>query len=77
MSGFDDFMVLIQAYLPQHERYMAFGDSIYRGVALQMVTTYYHAIAPNVLTFDERNYNPLLGAARMPIEKNYGLHMCV
>jgi hypothetical protein len=77
MSGFDDFMVLIQAYLPQHERCMAFGNSIYRGVALQIVTTYYHAIAPNVLTFDERVCNASLRAARMPIEKKYGLQTCV
>jgi hypothetical protein len=77
MSGFDDFMVLIQAYLPQHERCMAFGDSIYRVATLQMVTTYYRAIAPNALTFDERVCNASLRAARMPIEKNYGLQMCI
>jgi hypothetical protein len=77
MSGFDDFMVLTQACLPQHKRCMAFGNSIYCGVALQIVTTHYHTIAPNVLTFDERVCNASLRAAIMPIEKNYGLQTCV
>ena len=77
LSGLDTFLVLIQAHLPPQDRCMVFGDAIYRGNALQMITSYYHAIPPNVLSFHERVCNAAFRAARMPIEKNYGQQTCV
>jgi hypothetical protein len=53
-------------------QYMLFGDSAFRG-NLQMVTLYYPAIPPNVLAPSKIKCNAALRAARMPIEKNYGL----
>jgi len=53
LSGLDTFLFFIQAHLPPHDRCMVFGGSIYRG-HLQMITSYYHAIPPNDLTFLER-----------------------
>jgi hypothetical protein len=76
LSGLDTFLFLIQAHLPPHDRCMVFGDNIYRG-HLQMITSYYHAIPPNILTFHERVCNAALRAAMMPIEKNYGMQSCV
>jgi hypothetical protein len=76
LSGLDRFLTLIQASLPPHRRCMLFGDSIYRGL-LQNITTYYRAIAPNVLTAEEVKINATFRAARIPIEKNYGLTSCV
>ena len=76
MSGLDRFLVLIQAHLPPHLRCMLLGDSIFRG-NLQMITSYFHAILPDVLTPSELKCNASLRAARMPIEKNYGLQSCV
>jgi hypothetical protein len=72
LSGLDRFITLIQASLPLHERAMLFGDSIFRGL-LQSITTYYCAIAPNILTVAELKCNAALRSARQPIEKNYGL----
>jgi hypothetical protein len=73
LSGLDNFLFLIQAHLPPHEQCMLFGDKIYRGNALQRITTYYDAIPPNVLSLYERMCNATFRAMRMPIEKNYGL----
>jgi hypothetical protein len=55
---------------------MLFGDSIFCGL-LQSITTYYHAIAPDILTVAELKCNAALRLARQPIEKNYGLTSCV
>jgi hypothetical protein len=76
MSGLDRFLVLIQAHLPPHLQCMVFGDSIFCG-NLQMITSYYRALHPDVLTPSELKCNASLRAARMPIEKNYGLQSCV
>ena len=76
MSGLDRFLVLIQAHLPPHLQCMLFGDSIFRG-NLQMITSYYRALPPDVLTPSKLKCNAALRAARMPIEKNYGLQSCV
>jgi hypothetical protein len=76
MSGLDRFLVLIQAHLPPHMKCMVFGDSVYHG-NLEMITSYYRAIPPDVLTPSELRCNAALRAARMPIERNYGLQSCV
>ena len=76
MSGLDHFLVLIQAHLPPHLCCMLFGDSIFCG-NLQMITSYFHAILPDVLTLSELKCNASLRAARMPVEKNYGLQSCI
>ncbi|KAL7526186.1 hypothetical protein ACHAXR_002464 [Thalassiosira sp. AJA248-18] len=76
LSNLDNFLALIQAHLPPHERCMLFGDSIFRGL-LQFITTYYRAIHPNVLTVPELTCNAAFRAARMPIERNYGQTSCV
>jgi hypothetical protein len=76
LSGLDRFLTLIQASLLPELRCMLFGDSIFRGL-LQYITTYYRAIAPNLLTTEEVKINAAFRAARMPIEKNYGLTSCV
>jgi hypothetical protein len=68
LSGLDRFITLIQASLPLHERAMLFRDSIFRGL-LQSITTYYHAIEPNILTVPELKCNAALRSARQPIEK--------
>mgnify|MGYP006172112329 CR=1 FL=1 len=73
LSGLDRFLTLIQASLLPEHRCMLFGDSIFRGL-LQYITTYYRAIAPNLLTAEEVKINAAFRAARMPIEKNYGLN---
>jgi hypothetical protein len=75
LSGLDRFITLIQASLPLHERAMLFGDSIFCGL-LQSITTYYRAIAPNILTVLELKCNAVR-SARQPIEKNYSLTSCV
>jgi len=75
MSGLDRFLVLIQAHLPPHLQCMVFGDSIFRG-NLQMITSYYRALPPDVLVPSEIKCNAALRAAQMPIEKNYGLQSC-
>lgn len=77
LSGLDNFLFLIQAHLPLNEQCMVFGDKIYRGNALQRITTYYDAVPPNVLSLYERMCNAAFRAMRMPIEKNYGLQTCV
>jgi hypothetical protein len=76
LSGLDRFLTLIQASLPPHCRCMLFGDLIYRGL-LQNITSYYRAINPNVLIDKEVKINAAFRAARIPIEKNYGLTNCV
>ena len=76
LSNLDRFLELIQAHLPPHERCMAFGDSIFRGL-LQCITTYYRVIAPNVLSSEEMKINAAFRAARIPIERNYGHRSCV
>jgi hypothetical protein len=76
MSGLDPFLALIQAHLPPHLQCMIFGDSIFHGI-LQMITSHYRALPPDVLTPSELKCNAALRAARMPIEKNYGLQSCV
>jgi hypothetical protein len=55
---------------------MLFGDSIFH-LLLQIITTYYRAIAPNILTVPELKCNAALRSASQPIEKNYGLTRCV
>jgi hypothetical protein len=55
---------------------MLFGDSIIRGL-LQYITTYYRALLPNALPAKEVKINATFRAARMSIEKNYGLTNCV
>ena len=70
------FLVPIQAHLPPHLQCMLFGDSTFRG-NLQMITTYYRALPPDVLTPSKIRCNAALRAARMPIEKDYGLQSCV
>jgi hypothetical protein len=72
MSGLDHFLGLIQAHLPPHLRCMIFGDSIFRGT-LQMITSYYWVLPPDVFTPAETKCNAALQAARMLIEKYYGL----
>jgi len=72
MSGLDHVLGLIHAHLPPHLWCMIFGDSIFRG-NLQMITSYYQALPPDVLTPAETKCNAALQAARMPIEKYYGL----
>jgi hypothetical protein len=69
VSGLDRFLVLIQAHLLPHMQCMVFGNSVYRGNALQMVTSYYRALPPDVLTPSELKCSAALRAARMPIEK--------
>ena len=76
MSGLDRFLVLIPAHLAPHLQCMVFGDSIFRG-NLQMITLYYRALPPDVLTSSELKCNASLQAAQMPIEKKYGLQSCV
>ncbi len=76
LSGLDHFLTLIQASLLPQFRCMLFGDSIFRGL-LQYITTYYRAITPNLLTAEEVKINDTFRAARMPIEKNYGLNSWV
>jgi hypothetical protein len=76
LSGLNCILALIQASLPPHCRCMLFGDSIFCGL-LQYITTYYRAIAPNVLLAKEVKINATFRAAWMPIEKNYGLTNCV
>jgi hypothetical protein len=76
MSGLDCLLVLIQAHLPPHLQCMIFGDSIFRG-NLQMITSYYQALPPDVLTPSELKYLAALRAVRMPIKKKYGLQSCV
>ena len=76
MSGLDCFLVLIQAHLPPHLGCMIFGNSIFRG-NLQIITSNYGALPPDVLTPAETKCNAALRAARMPIEKYYGLQSCV
>ena len=75
-GGLNHFLMLIQASLLPELRCMMFGDSIFRGL-LQYITTYYRAIAPNLLTAEEVKINAAFRAARMPIEKNYGLTSCL
>ena len=55
---------------------MVFGDSIFRS-NLQMITSYYRAILPDVLTPSKLKINASLRVAGMPIEKNYGLQSWV
>ena len=55
---------------------MAFGDSIFRGL-LQYITTYYRAIAPNVLSDAEMKINAAFRAEHIPIERNYCHTSCV
>jgi hypothetical protein len=55
---------------------MLFGYSIFCGL-LQYITTYYRAFLPHILTAKEVKINATFRAARMPIEKNYGLTNCV
>jgi hypothetical protein len=76
MSNLDRFLVLIQAHLPPHMQCMIFGNSIFRG-NLQMITSYYQALPPDVLTPSKLKCHAALRAARMPIKKNYGLQSCV
>ncbi len=76
MSGLDRFLVLIQAHLPPHLQFMIFGNSIFRG-NLQMITSYYQALLPDVLTPSKLKCNAVLRAARMPTKKNYGLQSCI
>jgi len=76
LSGLDHFLTLIQASLLPELRCMLYGDSIFRGL-LQYITTYYCTIAPHLLMAEEAKINAAFGAARMPIEKNYGLTSCV
>ena len=76
LSGLNRFLTLIQASLLPELRCMLVGDSIFCGL-LQYTTTYYHAIAPHLLTAEEVKINAAFRAARMPIEKNYGLTSCV
>ena len=76
MSSLDRFLGLIQAHLPPHLQCMIFGNSIFRG-NLQMITSYYRALPPDILTPAETKCNAALRAARMPIEKYYGLQSCV
>ena len=75
-SGLDAFLELIQQHLPPHLHHMLLGDSIYRG-NLRMITTYYRAVPPLVLTPEEIKVNASFRAMRMPIERNYGLNSCV
>ncbi len=70
ISGLDCFLVLIQAHLPPQMQCMVFGDSVYRGITLQMITSYHRALLPDVLTPSKLKCNSSLRAARMPIEKN-------
>ena len=76
MSGLDRFLVLIQAHPPPHLCCMLFGDSIFCG-NLQMITSYYRALPPDILVPSEIKCNASLRAARMPIEKIYSLQSCV
>ena len=76
LSGLDCFLTLIQASLLTELRCMLYGDSIFRDL-LQYITTYYHAIPPHLLTAEEVKINAAFRAARMPIEKNYGLTSCL
>jgi hypothetical protein len=62
MSGLDRFLVLIQAHLPPHLCCMVRGN-------LQLITSYFPAILPDVLTPSKLKCNAALRAARMPIEK--------
>ncbi len=76
MSGLESFLVLIQAHLPPHLQCMVFGDSMFRG-NLQMIMSYYQALPPDVLAPSKLKFNAGLQAARILIEKNYGLQSCV
>jgi hypothetical protein len=76
MSSLDRFLALVQAHLPPDLQCMIFGDSVFRG-NLQMITSYYQALPPDVLAPSELKCNASLRAARMPIEKNYALQSCV
>ncbi len=57
ISGLDCFLLLIQAHLPPHMQCIVFGDSVYRDIALQMITSYYQALPPDVLTPSKLKHN--------------------
>ena len=76
LSNLDRFLSAIQAHLPAAMRCKCFGDSIFRG-ALEFIVTYYRALLPFVLSVSEKRCNAAFRAARMPIERNYGLKTCV
>ena len=67
---------MIQANVPPQDICWLFGDSIYRGM-LQMITSYYRAIPPNMLTVAQVRCNKAFRSTRIPIERNYGATSCI
>ena len=74
-SGLDDFLAILQMTTPPADRFFGFGDGIFRG--LNTIKTYYRATLGVPLTAAMILLNSAFKAARITIEKNYGLSSTV
>ncbi len=74
-SGLDSFLAIVQSRVPPVDRFFGFGDGIFRG--LNTIKTYYRAATGAALTPLQRLLNSAFRAARITIEKNYGLSSTV